>query len=77
MPADAPERPSPASTTYDPARRRLAQQRGRQRGCFVYIPAVELIAAGIDPDKAVYYRTTGYQRSRNGHTVIVNLYREP
>jgi len=43
----------------------------------VYIPAAVLIEAGFPLDTPVYYRTVGHQRSRNGHSVIVTLYREP
>jgi hypothetical protein len=75
-PASAPERPSPGPATYDPARRRVAHKRARQRGRYVYIPAVELEAAGFDPDGPIYYRTNGYQRSANAGSVIVSLYRE-
>jgi len=58
---------------YDAAARRRAQRRGRERGCSVYIPAEELVKAGIDPDGPVpFYRTWG--TSRGG--VMVRLYRE-
>lgn len=63
---------------YDALERRRSNRSQRERGCWVYIPAEELQRAGIDPrGPAPFYRTTGYQRSANGHTVIVNLYREP
>jgi hypothetical protein len=77
MAANAPERPVAAETSYDPARRRLAQRHGRERGRRVNIPAAELIAAGFDPDEPVYYRTHGFQRSARAGSVIVSLYREP
>lgn len=37
-------------TRYDPAVRRRAVRRGRERGCWVYIALDELRKAGIDPD---------------------------
>lgn len=53
-------------------------RRGRERGCWVYIPADELKAAGIPPDAPPpFYKMCGYQRSANGHTVVVSLYRQP
>jgi hypothetical protein len=63
------------TTAYDPARRRVSDRRGRQKGVYVYIPAAELEAAGIDPNgPPPTYKTNGYQRSAKGHTVIVSLY---
>jgi hypothetical protein len=63
---------------YDPAQRKRATRGGRDRGCRVYIAADELIRAGFDPQgEPPYYLCRGYQRSRNGHSVIVSLYREP
>lgn len=60
---------------YDPGERRQATRQGRQRGVYVYLPAVELRAAGIDPDSPPpLYRTHGFRRSVNGHTVLVSLY---
>lgn len=60
---------------YDAGERRQATRQGRQRGVYVYLPAVELRAAGIDPNGAApLYRTHGYRRSANGHSVIVSLY---
>jgi hypothetical protein len=67
-----------ATSTYDPAARRRTVRKGRERGCWVYIPAVELEAAGIDSHGPVpWYRLTGHRRSRNAGSVIVSLYREP
>jgi len=63
---------------YDPQARRRAKRSQRERGCWTYIPAEELLRAGLHPtDPPPYYRTHGHKRSRNGHTVIVTLYREP
>lgn len=60
---------------YDAAQPRQATRQGRKRGCYIYIPMVELEAAGIDPDAPPpLYRTHGYKRSAHGHTVIVSLY---
>jgi len=67
-----------ASGRYDALARRRASRAQRERGCWVYIPAEELVRAGIDPHgPAPWYRTVGYRRSANGHSVIVSLYREP
>lgn len=56
---------------HDPAQRRLANRSGRERGCWVYIPAEELLKAGIDPHGALpFYRTWGTRRA----TVLVRLY---
>jgi hypothetical protein len=58
---------------YDAAARRRSQRRGRERGCWVFIPAEELEKAGVDPSgPAPAYRTWG--TSRGG--VLVRLYRE-
>ena len=62
----------------DQAQRVRAQRVGRQKGCRVYIDAETLERAGISQDEPPpYYRCTGFQRSANGHTVLVTLYREP
>jgi hypothetical protein len=37
---------------HDPAARRKSVRRGRERGCWVYIPKIDLQATGIDPDEA-------------------------
>jgi hypothetical protein len=71
--AESPPKPQIASGRYDSAARRRAARRPRERGCSVYIPAEELVAAGIDPTGPVpFYRVWG--RSRG--TVLVRLYRE-
>lgn len=58
---------------YDAARRRRSVRRGRERGCWVYIPAEELEKAGIDPGgPAPLYRTWG--TSRGGS--FLRFYRE-
>jgi hypothetical protein len=71
----AEEAPRRRGGQYDPALRRRSV-RG-ENGCWVYIPAVELEAAGFLYDSPPWYRTLGYGRSRNAGSVIVSLYREP
>jgi hypothetical protein len=58
---------------HDHAARRKAQRRGRERGCWVYIPA-ELLpdSLGHPDDPVPWYRVWGGQRGR----YIVTLYRE-
>lgn len=64
----------PVSGSHDPMQRRRALRKQRERGCSIYIPADELLKAGIDPGgPAPFYRTWGYRRG----SVIVRLYREP
>jgi len=59
---------------YDSAKRRRAVRKGRERGAWVFIPAVELEAAGIDPQgDPPFYRVW----SKPKRTVFVQLYREP
>lgn len=58
---------------YDSAARRRAQRRGRERGCWVFVPAEELTKAGFDPaGEPPLYRTWG--TARGG--VFVRLYRD-
>jgi hypothetical protein len=57
---------------YDEVARRQARRTGREKGCWVYVPADELRKAGHDPNGAApLYRTWG--RSRG--SVLVRLYR--
>jgi hypothetical protein len=59
---------------HDHAQRRAAKRTGRERGCWLYIPAVQLLRAGYTADQpAPYYRVWGNARGR----VTVQLYREP
>lgn len=59
---------------HDQGVRRRAQRRGRERGCWVYIPAAELEAAGMPADEPPpWYRIWTGRRGR----FIVTLYREP
>ena len=61
---------------YDAAERKQGKRAQRERGCWVYIAATELQAAGFDPHgPPAYYRAHGYQRSANAGSVIVSLYR--
>ena len=58
---------------YDPAYRRRTVRRGRERGCWLYIPAEELRAAAIDPaEPPPCYRIWPRRRA-----ILVQLYREP
>jgi len=58
---------------HDASARRRAVRSGRERGCWVYIPAEDLQKAGIDPQgPRPWYRTWG--RARGG--VLVRLYKE-
>jgi hypothetical protein len=58
---------------HDPARRRRSTRAGRQKGCFIYIPAQVLQDARIDPEGPTpYYRTW----PSKGGSVLVRLYRD-
>lgn len=58
---------------YDEAARRRTVRKGRERGCWVYVPAAELVKAGHDPAAPPpYCRVWG---TRSGG-VLVRLYRE-
>lgn len=67
---DPPAQAEPKAGRYDSAARRLAQRNGRERGVWIYVPAVEL------PDEFVAetprYRVWGTGRGR----VLVQLYRD-
>lgn len=67
-------RPQPASGQYDPAARRRAVRRGRERGCWVYIPKSVLAESGMPIDPVPWYRTRPY---RDRSAVVVSFYREP
>jgi len=60
---------------YDPAKRRQAARKGRERGAWVYVPASELEAAGVEPSEVPpYYRlwtTKGGKRK-----VLIQFYVE-
>jgi hypothetical protein len=58
---------------YDAGLRRQSVRRGRERGCWLYVPAAELLKAGIDPaDPPPFYRLWGTQSGG----IMVRLYRE-
>jgi hypothetical protein len=60
-------------SSRDSAERRRTRRVGRERGCAVYIPADELVKAGIDPyGPPPYARVWGAPRGR----VVVQLYKE-
>lgn len=66
-----------AAREYDPARWRRGVRRGREKGCWVYIPRAELVAAGLDPDEPPpWYRTVGRPHSTNTGRVLVSLRRD-
>jgi hypothetical protein len=56
---------------YDSGMRRQSRRQGRERGCWVYIPAEELEKTGHGGDKpAPFYRVWGSSRG----SVVVRLY---
>jgi hypothetical protein len=58
---------------YDALPRRQSKRTGRERGCWLYIPAEELEASGYDPrEPAPFYRV--WPGTRGG--LRVRLYRE-
>lgn len=58
---------------YDAMARRQSRRSGRERGCWIYIPAEELERVGTDPQgPPPHYRTWG--TSRGG--VMVRFYKE-
>lgn len=60
---------------HDAGARRIAQRRGRERGCWVYIAAEQLERTGLSLDtRPPYYRVWA---SPTRPRVIVNLYPEP
>jgi hypothetical protein len=59
---------------YDFAERRRSTRTGRERGCWVYIPAEELRKADIDPSgPRPWYRVWGSP----GGGVMLRLYTTP
>lgn len=65
--------PSARSSNYDSATRRRSKRKGRERGCWVYIPAIELQAAGYDAEEPPHYRVWPGRR----RTILVQLYTDP
>lgn len=60
---------------HDFAARRRGKRAGRERGCWLYIPAELLETAGIDPRGLVpWYRVWA---AKDRPRFVVNLYREP
>lgn len=71
--AQSPSKPVTPSNSYDSAKRRRSKRAGRERGCWLYVPADELVKAKIDPsDPPPFYRVWG--SSRGG--LFVRLYKE-
>ena len=60
-----PSKPAVRPGRHDHAARRRAQRRGRERGCWVYIPAEQLALAEFPPDAPPpWYRVWGGRRGR-------------
>jgi len=58
--------------SYDYARRRRSKRTGRERGCWLYIPADELTRAGVQLDaEPPLYRVWGTKRGG----LMIRLYR--
>jgi hypothetical protein len=65
---------SNVSGVYDPARRRRSVRRGRERGCWVYIPAAVLREIGVELERErppLYRIFAGRRRS-----LAVTLYKQ-
>ena len=59
---------------HDQAARRRTKRKGRETGCWVYIPGEQLARLGfVREDPPPYYRTWDGKR----RAAIVQLYREP
>lgn len=59
---------------YDEGALRRSKRTGRERGAWVYVPAAELEAAGIDPSgPPPLYRVWGRPRG----SVMLRLYKQP
>jgi len=60
--------------SYDFAVRRRAVRKGRERGCWVYVPGEELAKVGrLDPEAPPLYRVWA---GRSG-SVVVTFYKAP
>jgi hypothetical protein len=59
--------------SYDSAERRKSKRNGRERGCWVYIPAEELLRAGYDSEaEPPRYRIWPTGKGR----VLLQLYKD-
>ena len=58
---------------YDHAARRKTLRRGRERGCWLYIPAEELRKVGFEPGEPPPFSRVWAGRKS---TLLVQLYRE-
>lgn len=57
---------------HDHAMRRASKRSGRERGCWVYVPAVQLLRAGFGAETPPpFYRVWGSARGR----LVIQLYR--
>ncbi len=60
--------------TYDRAVRKRGRRSGRERGCWVYVPAAELVKAGYSiHEPPPFYRVWGAKRGG----LVARFYREP
>lgn len=65
--------PYMANGRYDFARRRKGVRKGRERGCWVYVPKEELEKTGFDPQEdPPAYRLWASDRGR----CVIQLYKE-
>jgi hypothetical protein len=62
------------NTRYDSGLRRRTVRRGRERGCWLYVPAEVLREVGWSPDDPPPWSRVWPGRRR---TVLVQLYGEP
>lgn len=71
MTAQGAVRPSVSPGRHDSAARRRSKRAGRERGCWVYIPAEQLVGAGLNPhaEPPDYRVWAGRKR-----TLLVQLY---
>ena len=61
-------------TSHDHARRRKTVRRGRERGCWLYVPAEQLVETGFQLSEPPPYYKTWPGRKR---TILVQFYTEP
>jgi hypothetical protein len=72
--AQAAVSPQAVNGRHDHAMRRRSKRTGRERGCWLYIPAVDLLRAGYGAEQhEPFYRVWANARGR----ITVQLYREP